>query len=151
SFVYDAAGRRMVKTVNGMTTYYVRDQQGEVLSEYRKSATSSGSPVWDRDYLYAAGRLVGGAENDNPHTTGGLTTCAWPNLTLNLALVDLSWQHIPDSDLLRYDIHRVDGNHEVVFPSGTTASYPGDSVSPNTTYTYSVVAIDQALHESPAS
>jgi len=44
SYTYDAAGHRLVKSANGGTTYYVRDQQGQVLSEFRTSS-ATGPPA----------------------------------------------------------------------------------------------------------
>ena len=109
SFMYDAAGHRLVKTADGMTTYYVRDQQGQVLSEYRKSSTPSTGPVWDRDYLYVAGRLVATAENDNPHPPTGLTPTndAWNHQII------VGWKAPTDTDLSGwYDVYRTENGEQ---------------------------------------
>jgi YD repeat-containing protein len=56
SFTYDAAGERLAKTVNGVTTYTARAPDGRTLSEYQ---TTCAGIVWTRDVIYAGDRLVG--------------------------------------------------------------------------------------------
>jgi YD repeat-containing protein len=56
SFVYDAAGERLTKTVNGETTYTARAPDGRTLSEYAGACVA---PVWTRDVIYAGARLIG--------------------------------------------------------------------------------------------
>jgi RHS repeat-associated protein len=59
SFTYDAAGNRISKTAHGITTWYVRDAQGNVMSVYTQgnSAINSGSLTQSEDDLYGSSRL----------------------------------------------------------------------------------------------
>src|SRR2546422_631165 len=125
TFTYDASGRRVIKTVNDTTTYYVRDQQGQVLSEFRKSASNPAAPAWDKDYIYAAGRLVAEAENDNPHTPTAFTSYGSTEPT---GRIHLSWDPPPDTDLGSYKVyHKCDNT--VPHDTCTSANKNWTSVS----------------------
>jgi len=143
-FAYDAAGHRAKKTVNGTSTYYVRDQRGEVLSEFRKSAVTTFTPVWDRDYLYAAGRLVAEVENDAPHTPTGFTS------RVSGGAVMLSWQAPADADIASYEIQRVGlpSTPTTVIFSSPGASYTDNTVTSTSQYFYSVKTVDTAGNKS---
>jgi RHS repeat-associated protein len=54
-YTYDAEGHRVMRRVNGTTTYYVYGWHGELVSEFEEI---SGAESWKGDYLYLAGRLV---------------------------------------------------------------------------------------------
>jgi RHS repeat-associated protein len=54
TYVYDAFGRRVRKTAGGVTTYFVYDLAGHVLSE-----RTPGSPTTVRDYVWLEDELVG--------------------------------------------------------------------------------------------
>jgi RHS repeat-associated protein len=55
TYKYDADGLRTAKTWGGTTTYFVRGQHGEVLSEFSETG---GTLQHLRDYVYLEGRLV---------------------------------------------------------------------------------------------
>ena len=59
SFTYDAAGNRISKTAHGITTWYVRDAQGNVMSVYTQgnSAINSGALSQTEAHLYGSSRL----------------------------------------------------------------------------------------------
>ena len=59
SFTYDAAGNRISKTAHGITTWYVRDAQGNVMSVYTQgnSAINSGALSQTEADLYGSSRL----------------------------------------------------------------------------------------------
>ena len=65
SFSYDALGNRIAKKVNNITTHYVLDAAGNLLSTYKKTThaplpggqSSPASTVWESAYLYGANRL----------------------------------------------------------------------------------------------
>jgi len=143
SFTYDATGNRAVKTMAGLTTYYVRDQEGQVLSEFRKSANSANTPAWDRDYLYAAGRLVAEAENDTPDPPRNLMT--QPRGDPNW--ITLTWQAPADSDVSNYKVYR--GATLVGSPTGTL--FQQNLPSSTTRYDFKVTAVDAAGNESDSS
>jgi RHS repeat-associated protein len=49
-YAYDMLGRRIKKTVGSLTTWFVYDKMGNVISEYEQIGT--GSINWARDYVY---------------------------------------------------------------------------------------------------
>jgi len=55
TYTYDAAGNRITKTSGGVTSVYVRDAQGNILSIYNQ--TGSGSPTQQEVDLYGSSRL----------------------------------------------------------------------------------------------
>jgi YD repeat-containing protein len=59
SFTYDAAGNRISKTANRITTWYVRDAQGNVMSVYTQgnSAINSGALTQTELHVYGSSRL----------------------------------------------------------------------------------------------
>ena len=57
TYAYDPTGGRLSRSVNGQTAYSIRSADGAVLSEYLSPC--SGTLVWDRDLIYAGGRLLG--------------------------------------------------------------------------------------------
>lgn len=54
SFTYDAAGNRISKTSHGVTTWYMRDAQGNVMSVYTKG---TGALTQSEDHVYGSSRL----------------------------------------------------------------------------------------------
>ncbi|MEO7272685.1 MAG: Calx-beta domain-containing protein [Vicinamibacterales bacterium] len=56
TYVYDAAGGRLAKTVNSHTTYTIRSAGGDTLSEFEAAC---GTPIWSRDVITAFGRPIG--------------------------------------------------------------------------------------------
>jgi RHS repeat-associated protein len=56
-YTYDMLGRRIKKTVGSLTTWFVYDKMGNVISEYEQIGT--GGINWARDYVYgASGEVV---------------------------------------------------------------------------------------------
>jgi RHS repeat-associated protein len=56
SYVYDANGRRVRKTISGTTTEYVYDLAGGVIAEFQGTN-------WTRGYVYLAGQMLAQYEN----------------------------------------------------------------------------------------
>ena len=56
NYAYDAAGLRLTRSVNNATFYTIRGAANQTLSEYEALC---GTPVWTRDAISAAGRLIG--------------------------------------------------------------------------------------------
>jgi len=87
----------------------------------------------------------------------GCTNCEPPSQPLNLTAtaatsthIDLSWDASTDNTgVAGYDIYR-DTVYRATVGGGTT-TYPDTSVSPGTTYTYTVVAFDSEGNRSPLS
>jgi RHS repeat-associated protein len=59
SYTYDAGGNRISKTVNGKTTWYVRDASGNVMSVYEvgNSQINSGELTQTEAHLFGSSRL----------------------------------------------------------------------------------------------
>jgi RHS repeat-associated core domain len=147
-YTYDANGNRLVKTANGATTYYVRDQQGQVLSEFRQSSASE-TPAWHRDYLYAAGRLVGEAENDKPQPPTNLTLVT----DIDEGIVTLTWTPPQDPDLQKYYLYRTENSAHPTTTQLTiyTTTYQDHPANINYRYDYYLKAVDTAGNESESS
>lgn len=73
---YDAGGLRLARTdeATGLTTFFLRDASGQVLSEYTKPAESSSPPVWSRDFYYGLGGTLAVAQANNPDPPVGLAS-----------------------------------------------------------------------------
>jgi YD repeat-containing protein len=76
SYTYDPTGGRLGRTVNNQTTYSVRSADGAVLSEY--TSACSGALAWDRDVIYATGRLLGAVRST---VTGPTVSTIAPSLS----------------------------------------------------------------------
>jgi YD repeat-containing protein len=93
AYGYDAAGLRLTRTVNNATLYTIRGAGNQTLSEYEALC---GTPVWTRDAIYAAGRLIGAVkairQTANVKVTNASITAAEAsgskNVTLKLTTSD---------------------------------------------------------------
>lgn len=65
-YIYDGTGHRVRKIEEGVETFYIRDEAGQVLSEFRRPSGPSAPPGWDKDYVYALGRAVAMVKNKLP-------------------------------------------------------------------------------------
>lgn len=101
---YDGSDYRVRKTESGLETFYVRDEAGQVLSEFRRPTGSSMDPVWDKDYIYALGRAVALVKNAAPATPKNLRVDGFSN-TSSMS-VTLKWDAVSESDLLSYVLER---------------------------------------------
>ncbi|GGH18344.1 hypothetical protein GCM10007352_29000 [Mucilaginibacter phyllosphaerae] len=72
TYAYDAGGNRVSKIHNGLTTYYIRDAQGNTLAVYDNAA---GGTTWREQHLYGSSRL--GMWQPNVNLTGGDPQTAW--------------------------------------------------------------------------
>ena len=123
----------------------------EVRQILHDTALDLGASGWDQYYGYgrvqadAAVNAVsggGGGDTTPPSKVTGLTVT-----TVSSTQLDLSWDPVPDSDLSYYKIYR-DG---VYIGQSTTTSYSDTGLSPGTTYTYEVSAVDTSGNEGPKS
>jgi len=77
SYTYDAAGNRISKTVDGLTTWYVKDASGNIMAVYEKrSNLNSGHLTQSEVHLYGSTRIgVFNVNRDvqNPPAGSGLT------------------------------------------------------------------------------
>ncbi|MCL4782536.1 MAG: RHS repeat-associated core domain-containing protein [Bryobacterales bacterium] len=64
SYVYDAEGRRVAKTVNGATTtYYFYDAAGQLMAEYGGPAQTAATQYFTTDYLGSTRMILSGTGN----------------------------------------------------------------------------------------
>jgi RHS repeat-associated protein len=63
SYVYDAMGRRVRKTVGGAWTDYVYDADGRVVTEFISTSGTCTAPCWATSYIYMGGAQVSQYKN----------------------------------------------------------------------------------------
>ncbi|MFQ5719726.1 MAG: hypothetical protein ACE5IK_09255, partial [Acidobacteriota bacterium] len=147
---YDERGYRVTQQADGIETFYVRDLQGRVLSEFRRPISVTTAPVWDRDYVYALGGAVALVKNQIPQAPTGFVS-AW---TDNAGLMDvtLTWDKSNEVDISSYRIYRNDQWIDSVFQVSVTdpVTYQDTGLAPGI-YEYHVVTVDTAGHLSPDS
>jgi len=156
-YTYDHEGYRLSKfdSPTGTTTFYFRDLDGRVLSEFRRPADPQAKAIWSKDYVYAAGRHVAMIENDRPATPGRIEV-ETNSYGESPAFVTLSWEAVSDLDLLQYQIYRKDSSqNEQMFVHQNLASTTWTDSDANLVigqaYTYRITALDQAANESERS
>jgi RHS repeat-associated protein len=69
TYTYNPAGQRVSKTVAGLTTYYIRDAQGNTLAVYDNAASAIN---WREQHLYGTSRLGMWTPNVTLTTANGL-------------------------------------------------------------------------------
>ena len=72
SYTYNPAGERVSKTANGLTTYYIRDAQGNTLAIYDNAHSNLN---WKEQQLYGSSRL--GLWTPNVNLTTNNATAVW--------------------------------------------------------------------------
>ncbi|GAB2700591.1 hypothetical protein GCM10027037_26800 [Mucilaginibacter koreensis] len=76
SYSYDAGGNRVSKATSSLSTYYVRDAQGNPLAVYE--TTPGGTTTWREQQLYGSSRL--GLWQPNVNLANGNVTTTWNTL-----------------------------------------------------------------------
>ncbi len=123
----------------------------EVRNILHDSALDLGASGWDQYYGY--GRVQADVAIDITPTSGGGDTTPPSKVTgltvttVSSTQLDLSWDPVPDSDLSYYKIYR-DG---VYIAQTISTTYSDTGLSPGTTYTYEVSAVDTSGNEGPKS
>ena len=149
SYEYDANGYRVRSVVNGIETYFIRDAAGQVLSEFSRRVGDANVPAWNKDYLYAFGKVLALIKNEAPDPPSELyaTSVSSTGLTLH-------WTASPDPDILGYSLIReplplpplwVD--EPINLAAGATSYFDNfDGTTLNSTYlmTYTLTAMDTA-------
>jgi acid phosphatase type 7 len=90
--------------------------------------------------------FIGGAGDTTPPSTPTGLSAAAPVSNR----VDLSWNRSPETDVAGYTVYR-NGTPLAPVNGATTTTYSDTTVSPSTTYSYSVDAFDTAQNHSPPS
>jgi YD repeat-containing protein len=148
-YAYDEASNRITKRHLGLDlwTYFIRDGQGRLMSEFRRSHNVQVTPEWSKHYLYLGDRLVGLRENMIPGPPGRLTA------TTTGASVTLSWRASPAGEgpqVTGYKIYRSPTTSEDwrLLQSVSGLSYVDNQVTVGTLYKYLVTAVDDQSRES---
>ena len=125
----------------------------EVRNILHTTSLDLGAAGWDQYYGYgrvqadAAVNAVtapggGGGDTTPPQQVTGLTVT-----TVSSSQLDLSWDPVPDADFDHYNIYR-DGS---LIATTTSTTYSDTGLSPSTTYTYEVSAVDTSGNEGQKS
>ena len=150
---YDTSGYRVRSLVQGIETYFLRNEAGQVLSEFRRAEGGTEQAGWDKDYVYGLGQALAVVKNEAPGPIGQLRVVNKTSYSVTLAWgpsddTDFKWycverQTMPDSG--GYQFHcQISGttwqdNYGGSLPAGTTGLY------------YLVRAVDWADNEGPWS
>jgi len=129
-YAYDGSAARVWKedARRGVRTFFVRDPQGRLLSEFRMTRIGAVIPEWTKHYVYMGDRLIAMRENQVPGPVGGLTaTTATGNITL-------SWLPNPAvENVSSYRLYRTD------YPIAPTPIWVGLTIT-QPTYSDNTVA-----------
>lgn len=153
AYSYDSSGYRVRSVVDGVETYYFRDDAGRVLSEYRRAAGTEDPPEWDKDYIYALGQALTLLKNEIPSSPSR----PWAT-NLNGTRLTVNWHAVAEPDIKNYWVERSISNPQQT--SSTYVAAPSTSVldnfgvaanDPQTRIEYRVKAVDEAANESSLS
>jgi RHS repeat-associated protein len=109
TYSYDVAGNRVSKTADGLTTWYVRDAQGNSLAVYDNAG---GAVNWREQQLYGSSRL--GMWQPNVNLSSGDPQVAWQTVGLKqyelsnhlgnvmVTLTDKRLQHTTNNTAIDY-------------------------------------------------
>jgi len=109
SYAYNPSGQRVSKTVNGTTTWYVRDAQGNTMGLYDNR---NGASNWREQHLYGSSRL--GTWDPGIDLNNANGTAAWDTIgkksyelvnhlgNVMATITDKRLQHSSDGSLIDY-------------------------------------------------
>jgi RHS repeat-associated protein len=148
-YAYDASASRVRKDdrQRDLRNYYVRDVQGRLLSEFRRTQWGTYTPEWLKHYLYLGSRLVGLRENRVPSPPAGLAATTTV-INSTQGSINLTWRANPSDEGVtpaKYRVYRspnVDPPSWIIMASPNTNSY-SDEVTRGVWYKYAVTAITQ--------
>ncbi len=152
-YSYDASGYRVRARADGMEVFYLRDQAGQILSEFRRPMDSVDDPGWLRDHVYAVGQAVATLKNDVPPKVTDLTV---DPLTITAYNIDLSWTEPDDDDLSSYHIQRTSDHPSeppvfFIETAGTTTIQDDLTLVAGNEFTYTLTVYDAAGNQSATS
>lgn len=150
-YLYDASANRFRKEELGADLYsfYVRDGQGRLMSEFRRTRGSDYVPEFGKHYIYLGDRLVGMRGNRRPAPPGLLKA------TINkfAKTVTLTWSPPPPNENITYTSYNVYRSLNTTPPSysfrGSTSSlsYTDTYTTNNVIYAYLVTPVDYEGNE----
>ncbi len=123
----------------------------EVRDILHTTSTDLGATGWDQYYGYGEVNSVAAVDaaggGTPPDTTPPAQVTGLTATTVSSSQIDLSWNANSESDLDHYNIYR-DGT---LIGTTTATTYSDSGLSPETTYTYEVSAVDTAGNEGTKS
>jgi hypothetical protein len=147
---YDGNNLRVTsrKGSGGMTRYFVRDLEGSVLSEFRRTAYGSYPPEWMKHHVYLAGREVALRENRRPAPPEDLQIATTRNATDSV--ITLRWHDNPEEDqVTAYNVYRSTAGSPMSSVGVVTTACPGQpgyycftdgSLTTDTRFDYQITA-----------
>lgn len=138
TYVYDAEGRRVRRTVNGVEVWQIYGAKGELLAEYAANGAVN-SP--QSEYAYRNGELLISTENSSPSAPSPSSLVATPptgqaNLTLNWTAA---------AGAVKYRIERKTAGGAFISIGTTTSTTATDNGAVSgAAYLYKVCAADAA-------
>jgi len=143
-YVYDGSAARVRKDDlgQGVSTFYVRDPQGRLMSEFRRTLNGNYMAEWSKHYAYLGDRLVAMRENRVPSPVSGLSA------TLSAGKVNLSWNTNPSGEQVSgYNVYRspyptINWTRLTATPLPASPTTYIDKVASGTWYEYAITAKD---------
>jgi RHS repeat-associated protein len=123
---YDTDGSRIMsrKRSMGQTTYFVRDADGKLLSEFRRSALGGYAPEWLKHHVYLAGKEVALRENRRPPSPDEVQISTIRNAGDSTIL--LKWKAIQEEGQpATYKVYRSTGGAAMSLLPGAPAACAG--------------------------
>jgi len=145
-YAYDGSANRVSKDDRGhdLWTFYVRDLQGRLMSEFRMTQWGIYTPEWAKHYLYLGSRLVGMRDNQVPSPPSGLN--ATVSISGTTAYVTLSWRSNPAGEGAtpsKYTVYRsvnLNAPEWTPITTVTSTSYV-DTVAKGSSWKYLITAV----------
>jgi RHS repeat-associated protein len=148
-YSYDFASNRVRKEDfrADLFTFYARDVQGRLLTEFRKSRSNNYAPEWAKHYLYLGDRLIGMRENQIPTPPGRLTA----TIDRIHHKIFLAWMAPAANEgvsVTGYRVYRSDPNTASQYWSTSALTFEdGYQIANNVWYSYIVTPLDSGGHE----
>src|SRR5439155_5417037 len=121
-----------------LVIYYMRGPDGQILSEFRRTAIGSYIPEWTKHHVYLAGKEAALVENRRPGPPGGIIIWT-PNSQGN---INLHWGKNPSEDnVTLYRLYRSTSGGAFSQLVDVTASTSCPNDAPNMCYTDTTNAV----------
>jgi RHS repeat-associated protein len=155
-YTYDGGGNRVRKEdqARDLWTFYARDSQGRLMSEFRRPRQGAATPEWSKHYVYLGGRLVSLRENLIPTPPGGLK--ATTSVNGNNGTVNLTWMPNATGEgtvVSGYNVYRTKQSPiswEKRTQTPTPNAFYSDSVTVGTWYLYVITAVSASGESYPS-
>jgi YD repeat-containing protein len=151
SYVSDAEGLRVERTVNGQRIVTARGAGGQVLSEFEADGCAGAALVWRRDLIYAGSRLLGSVKNASARPSVAFAAAS-SSVAENAGSAPIAVQLTTPAPLacpvsLSYQTHDGSAKAGQDYTTGSgTVTFPAGSAS-GATLTVSVGLLDDLVYE----